>query len=79
MPGGSVAEVVKEGAGGHVRDSVNELADCARNLKIAPMDVRRYMEENFSVQRMVRDYLKLYSDVASGKAQTSGEEESMVA
>jgi glycosyltransferase involved in cell wall biosynthesis len=79
MPGGSVAEVVKEGAGGHVRNSVNELADCARNLKIAPRDVRRYMEENFSVQRMVRDYLKLYSDVASGKAQSSDEAESMVA
>ncbi|HEV3316060.1 MAG TPA: glycosyltransferase family 4 protein [Candidatus Angelobacter sp.] len=79
MPGGSVAEVVKEGAGGHVRNSVNELADCARNLKIAPRDVRRYMEENFSVQRMARDYLELYSDIASGKAQPSDEEESMVA
>jgi glycosyltransferase involved in cell wall biosynthesis len=79
MPGGSVAEVVKEGAGGHVRNSVNELADCARNLKIAPRDVRRYMEENFSVQRMARDYLELYSDVASGKAQSSDEAESMVA
>jgi glycosyltransferase involved in cell wall biosynthesis len=79
MPGGSVAEVVKEGAGGHVRNSVNELADCARNLKIAPRDVRRYMEENFSVQRMARDYLELYSDIASGKAQPSDEAESMVA
>jgi glycosyltransferase involved in cell wall biosynthesis len=79
MPGGSVAEVVKEGAGGHVRNSVNELADCAKNLKIAPGNVRRYMEENFSVQRMARDYLELYSDIASGKAQPSDEEESMVA
>ncbi len=78
MPGGSVAEVVKEGVGGYVRNSVNELAACARNLKIAPADVRRYMEENFSVQRMARDYLELYSNIVSGKAQPSGEE-SMVA
>jgi hypothetical protein len=69
---------VKEGAGGHIRDSVNELADCAKNLKIGPADVRRYMEENFSVQRMARDYLELYSNIVSGKAQPSGEE-SMVA
>jgi glycosyltransferase involved in cell wall biosynthesis len=74
MPGGSVTEVVKEGVSGHVRDSVDALADCAKNLKIAAADVRRYMEENFSVRRMVRDYLELYSEIASGQAQTSGEE-----
>jgi glycosyltransferase involved in cell wall biosynthesis len=79
LPGGSVAEVVKEGESGHVRDSVSELAECAQNLKIAPQDVRRYMEENFSVQRMVRDYLKLYSDIASGHAQLSDGAESMAA
>ena len=79
MPGGSVAEVVKEGVGGHVRSSTDELAGCARNLKIAAKDVRRYMEENFSVERMVKDYLKLYFDIASGKAQPSGEQESKVA
>jgi glycosyltransferase involved in cell wall biosynthesis len=79
MPGGSVADVVKEGTGGHVRNSVDALADCARNLRIAPKVVRRYMEENFSVQRMARDYLELYAGIASGEAQLSDEAERMVA
>lgn len=79
LPGGSVAEIVKEGVGGHVRNSIDELADCARNLKIAPANVRSCMEENFSVQRMAQDYLKLYSEIASGKTQCTDETESMVA
>jgi glycosyltransferase involved in cell wall biosynthesis len=79
MPGGSVAEVVKEGVSGYVRSSTGELAKCARDLKIPAKDIRRYMEENFSVDRMVKDYLQLYSQLVSGKAQSSGEQESMVA
>jgi glycosyltransferase involved in cell wall biosynthesis len=79
MPGGSVREIVKEGASGHIRSSVDELADCARNLKIAAKTVRAYMEEYFSVERMVRDYIQLYSDIASGEIQPSAETEPIVA
>ena len=79
LPGGSVAEVVREGVSGHVRGSTDELVQCARNLKIPARTVRSYMEENFSVQRMVRDYLSLYSRLASGKAGRSGEKENRVA
>jgi len=79
LPGGSVAEVVKESVSGHVRGSTDELVQCARNLKIPARTVRSYMEENFSVQRMVRDYLSLYSRLASGKAGRSGEKENRVA
>jgi glycosyltransferase involved in cell wall biosynthesis len=79
LPGGSVEEIVKEGIGGYVRQSVDELAKCAKELKIPAKETRRYMEENFSVQRMVKDYLELYSQLASRDIQPSGEEESMVA
>lgn len=79
LPGGSVAEVVKEGASGHVRGSIDELVQCAKNLKIPPKTVRSYMEENFSVQRMVRDYLNLYSQLATEEAEPSGEKENLVA
>jgi glycosyltransferase involved in cell wall biosynthesis len=65
MPGGSVEEIVKEGVSGHVRRSVAELADCAKNLKLNPKSVREYAEQNFSADRMVNDYIQLYSKIIS--------------
>jgi glycosyltransferase involved in cell wall biosynthesis len=63
MPGGSVAEVVKEGVSGNVRKTAAELAECARNLDIPAAIVRGYMEKFFSVKRMTRDYIALYSEI----------------
>lgn len=63
MPGGSVEEVVREGVSGHVRKSVPELAERVRHLKIPARIVRGYMEEFFSVQRMTRDYIQLYTEI----------------
>jgi glycosyltransferase involved in cell wall biosynthesis len=63
MPGGSVAEVVKEGVSGNVRKTAAELAECARNLDMPAKIVRGYMEEFFSVKRMTRDYIALYSEI----------------
>src|SRR5436305_2913213 len=65
MPGGSVVEIVKENVSGHVRASVDELAECAKNLNLAPALVRKHVEENFSVERMVDDYILLYSQLLS--------------
>jgi hypothetical protein len=50
------------------------MAAKARELsgRYQPKQVRRYAEENFSVERMVREYAQLYSDIlASPKAITS--------
>jgi glycosyltransferase involved in cell wall biosynthesis len=63
MPGGSVGEVIKEGVSGNVRKTAAELADCARSLDIPAPIVRGYMEEFFSVERMTRDYISLYSEI----------------
>lgn len=65
MPGGSVEEIVKEGVSGHIRRTVEELAVCAKNLKFDPKIVRDYAKQNFSTERMVADYLQLYSEVIS--------------
>lgn len=65
MPGGSVREVVREGVGGHVCRTVKDLAKRAQTLKIDPALVRRYVEENFSIERMVRNYLSLYEEAMS--------------
>lgn len=74
MPGGSVAEIVEEGVSGHVRSSVDELVERVRNLHFDPRQVRDYVEKKFSVQRMVNDYIRLYSDVISpGQAEPETE------
>jgi glycosyltransferase involved in cell wall biosynthesis len=63
MPGGSVQEVVLEAVSGHVRKTADELAVCARDLKIDPNVVRAYVEKCFSAKRMARDYINLYSEL----------------
>lgn len=63
LPGGSVAEVVKENVSGHVRKTTDDLAECAKKLKLPAAGVRAYMEEFFSVDRMTRSYIKLYSEI----------------
>ncbi|HEY6968731.1 MAG TPA: glycosyltransferase family 4 protein [Candidatus Angelobacter sp.] len=78
MPGGSVEEIVKEGVGGHVRRSVKELADCARNLALDVQAVRAYAEQNFSVERMIDNYIQLYSDILTDR-QTGVDAERIVA
>ena len=60
---GSVGEVVKEGVSGHIRTSVDDLAKCAKNLVFDPDAVRAYMEKFFSVERMTRDYINLYTEI----------------
>lgn len=78
MPGGSVEEIVKEGVSGYVRPSVKELADCARKLKLDPEQVRDYAAREFSVERMVNDYVRLYSEILS-ETQSEPETERSVA
>jgi glycosyltransferase involved in cell wall biosynthesis len=77
MPGGSVREVVREGISGYVRDTAAELAACARNLKIDARSVRRYVEKCFSAERMARDYIRLYRELAHD--QSDSEVEGLVA
>jgi len=62
LPGGSVPEVVVEGVSGHICRSTREMTRCIRDLKMRPADVRRYVEENFSVDVMVRRYVSLYQE-----------------
>lgn len=78
MPGGSVGEIVKDGVSGYIRKSVSELAEVARNLNLDPHRVRAYTEANFSTDRMVRDYMQLYSEIIS-EDQSRTEPERVVA
>jgi glycosyltransferase involved in cell wall biosynthesis len=69
MPGGSVPEVVHDGVSGYICRSVRSMARRVGDLKLEPSAVRSYVEENFSVERMTRDYLALYEEILRG-AQT---------
>ena len=65
LPGGSVAEVVKNDVSGYVCASVDEMAERVRQLAIPARQVRQYAEMNFSVTRMVDDYIRLYQRVTA--------------
>jgi glycosyltransferase involved in cell wall biosynthesis len=68
LPGGSVEEVVKEGVSGHVRGTTEDLAQCVRDLTFDAKMVRGYAEQFFSAQRMARDYIQLYAELAGDQA-----------
>ena len=60
MPGGSVPEVVQPGISGHICRSVVEMAKHASSLNFIPAIVRKYVEENFSTERMAKAYIEVY-------------------
>jgi len=62
MPGGSVPEVVRDGVSGYICRSIREMARRVRDLNLNPAAVRRYVEENFSLEKMVSKYIRLYED-----------------
>ncbi len=62
LPGGSVPEVIQEGISGHICRSVRDLTNRVKNLSLRPETVRHYVEENFSIEKMVARYVKLYDE-----------------
>jgi glycosyltransferase involved in cell wall biosynthesis len=70
MPGGSVPEIVRDGTSGYICRSVKEMAKRVRELNFDATGIRRYVEENFSIERMVGGYLDLYREaIAQSEAQ----------
>ncbi len=70
LPGGSVPEIVKDGISGFVCTDVDEMAARAQQLEQEPMSarsIRKYVEQNFSIGRMVDEYIKLYSAMLAGQ------------
>jgi glycosyltransferase involved in cell wall biosynthesis len=58
---GSVPEIVKDGVSGYVSRRIDDLVRHARDLRISPVEIRRYVEEHFSKERMAREYHALYN------------------
>jgi glycosyltransferase involved in cell wall biosynthesis len=62
MPGGSVSEVVHDGVSGYVCRSVRDMVNRVRESALDATTVRRYVEENFSISKMVNGYVTLYEE-----------------
>jgi glycosyltransferase involved in cell wall biosynthesis len=71
LPGGSVPEVVRDGVSGYMCRSVRQMANHAMNLHFDPASVRRYVEENFSIERMAREYAELYREAIAARGAAS--------
>jgi glycosyltransferase involved in cell wall biosynthesis len=68
---GSVREVVDEGVTGFYSDFVETMHELVpRTLALDRAEVRKRAQERFSYQRMVEDYLRLYSSLIDGSAGT---------
>jgi glycosyltransferase involved in cell wall biosynthesis len=65
LPGGSVSEIVRDGVSGYVCHSVSEMAERVKHIQISPRALRQYVEENFSLERMVAQYAALYEEARS--------------
>jgi glycosyltransferase involved in cell wall biosynthesis len=66
LPGGSVSEIVKNGVSGYVCASPEEMAERARTLSLSADSVRAYVEQEFSIARMVGQYIDLYREICGG-------------
>jgi len=53
MPGGSVQEVVRDGISGYTCKSVREMVEMVRDLNFDRVAIRRYIADNFSIERML--------------------------
>jgi glycosyltransferase involved in cell wall biosynthesis len=72
LEGGSVPEVVQDGISGYVCENVDHMVERIRNLSLKPTLIRKYAEENFSVEVMTKKYLRLYKSLC-------GEQDEVVA
>jgi glycosyltransferase involved in cell wall biosynthesis len=61
---GAVPEVIEQGRSGVIVDDYHEMAGALADAdKLEPLECRRYAEERFSAERMVRDYEAAYEAV----------------
>lgn len=64
FPRGSVPEIVKNGTSGYIVNSVDEAVVAVQQvLQLSRTIIRAYAVENFSSDRMVREYIDVYQKV----------------
>ena len=64
-PLGSMPEIIRHGENGFLVETIDEAADAVRRCaRLSPAAVRASVEERFSVERMVDDYIRAYQQIA---------------
>jgi glycosyltransferase involved in cell wall biosynthesis len=64
---GSVAEVIDEGVSGTIVEDVDQAVSAVQRVMALDREqVRRRFEDRFTVERMARDYLRVYDMIATG-------------
>ncbi|MCK5412949.1 MAG: glycosyltransferase, partial [Candidatus Pacebacteria bacterium] len=65
---GSVSEVIKHGKTGFVTKNEKEMIKAIKNIeKIKREDCRFYVEENFTIEKMVDNYEKVYRKIIKNR------------
>ncbi len=65
--GGAVEEVVAEGVSGYICKDVETMAARVQDAaKLKASDIRRYVEQTFSIEKMTAQYAELFREVAAG-------------
>ncbi len=73
LPGGSVSEIVADGTSGYICRSIDEMVTRMAELsRLSTSKVRLHVEQNFSVERMVNDYARLYGEVIKDRGGFAG-------
>jgi glycosyltransferase involved in cell wall biosynthesis len=64
---GAVPEVIEDGRSGIIVESYRDMADALERADaLDPLECRRYVEERFSPERMVDDYVRAYREALVG-------------
>ena len=65
---GSMPELIRDGHNGFLVSDLKEAVDATgRLVEINRADCRKFVEKNFSVDRMVDDYIEVYKDIIKKK------------
>ena len=69
FPGGSVPEIIENGATGFVVNNIGEAAGAVRNIeKISRQACREAFEKRFTASRMAADYSGVYERIIKGRS-----------
>jgi len=66
FPRGSLPEIITQGLNGFLVSDISEAVDAVSRIKqISRLECRRVVQERFSCERMVEEYLKIYDQIVS--------------
>ena len=66
---GSVSEVIKDKKTGFIVENIKEMTEAVKKIdQIDRRDCRKWVEENFTIEKMVSQYEKIFLKLAEKKS-----------